>query len=105
MKKKLNYTRTSNSPYPAGSKEDMDLSMAYTARAKRNRAALAQGAKDVISGRAALEGAKVLGRGVGKGAKAVYDATLGNALKVEKRHMKINGYEEFKKRMNKARSR
>lgn len=49
---------------------------------------------DVLTGKAALEGAKVVGKGLLKGLKGAVKGTLGNALNVEKRHKKVtdSGY-------------
>jgi len=74
----LGYERTMTSPYPAGSAEDKKLSADSATYTARNRANLAQGVKDVVSGRAIVQGVKVIYRG-----------TIGNALKVEKRHKNI----------------
>lgn len=85
MKKKLDYQRVANSPYEAGSAEDRALSMASQEKVRRNRAALAQGVKDVASGRAAVEGVKVIGRFLTQ-----------NIARTEKRHQKINGWSATK---------
>lgn len=87
MKKKLDYNRVSDSPYAPGSKEDRDLSMAMENKVRKNRAAAAQGFKDVASGRALVEGAKAVGRFLTQ-----------NISRTEKRHQEINGWPAKKPR-------
>jgi len=98
-KKKDSYSRVANSPYPRDSAEDRKLSADAKSFSARNRANLGQGVKDVVTGRAAVEGVRVLASGAAKGAKAVYNATVGNALKVDDRHQRIigNDKEKFRK--------
>lgn len=77
-KKGLDYERTIGSPYPKGSAEDRKLSADKAAYSAKNRANFAQGFKDVASGRALVEGVKV-----------VLKAPFKNALKVDDRHNRI----------------
>lgn len=70
----LAYKRTANSPYPKGSDEDRKLSADAQAYSAKNRANLAQGTKDVVSGRALAEGVRVVGRGALSVARKGFEA-------------------------------
>lgn len=83
------YSRVTSSPYPKGSAEDIKLSQDQAAFAAHNRHTLGQGISDVVTGRALVAGAKVVGSAANKAGVSLWNGTIGNALKVEKRHQEI----------------